>query len=1049
MNEDEHSRREQAPPGSEPKRAESAAFADDRAPAGDSESSEAASPGESVSAGEAASVGDDDEASVKRRRRGHRGGRRHKSAAAKESEAVADASSADGQMPARPGAALAESAAAAAAGVVAGGKAHTAEKKEIASDKAGVAAPSESVPAAVVPASRPVRRARGTNVEPLTWADTVAHSEPAAKTAGVTAEAAVDGTVTATRLSVSSAEAESGHAAAGAVAADVASEPPAKRRRRRSRKIESPPSGAAPTEAAEVAASPVIAGVAPELAPAALVASEAVRTGSEGTSSEVDGGTAKPRHRRGGRGRSKPATIVAEPLLASVERGAVSAMTADLAEHEADAAVEAAAAAAAAEPTSVGGEAKPKRRRRGGRSHSKAAAAAASVAGGTPSLPGDVAAAAGETSPDSTGADNKSPVATHEPPSDEVAATGKAVGTAGSAAKPLGRSRRGGRKRGATAGSAETAAADAVADAAAEPAAPSVGLSGPQARAEALGVELPKRRRILVSAERSELRVAVVEDDRLAEILIERPNKLSYLGNIYKCKVENVLPGMDAAFIDFGLEKNGFLYVDDVTVGEGEERRGRKITSLLHPGDEVLCQVTKDPMGSKGARLTMKLSLAGRYVVYVVGGSGVGVSRRLPTAERDRLRDLCKSLKVRNAGLIVRTAAEGKGLEELRADAQYLSRLWSRLKAKIDKIKAPGLLYAEVDVALETVRDLFNESYESVIVDAEKQRKEIIGFLDKVAPHLKDRVQLYTDDVPLFAAYGIEPQIANALERRVPLPSGGNLVIDHTEALTVIDVNSGRYTGGKGLEETITKTNLEAAREVVRQLRLRDIGGIIVIDFIDMSYARNREAVLKRLDGELETDRTKTYVVELSPLGLVEMTRQNTTDGARGILTKTCPTCQGKARIISEETMALTVQRRLRDLARVSQAKAWLIELNKAVADRMSVDGQLKDLEKESGKHIFCEGSQSLPVDAFRVVCEGTLAEVEAQRIPVREGLELEVECEFALTYSPRDAVAYVDGYMIIVEGGKPFLGHRRNVRITATSRTGAFATLLAAGTGR
>jgi ribonuclease G len=827
-----------------------------------------------------------------------------------------------------------------------------------------------------------------------------------------------------------------------------------------------------PVAAVEPASGRTAGGVLPQPAPAALVASGAVAAGadreekqSEEKSSEVDGGTAKPRRRRSSRGRSKPATIVAESVLAPVERGAVSAMTTELAEHEAASAAEAAAQASPAPGTqSAGaGEAKAKRRRRGGRSRSKAAATAPDLASAA-SLAGD-AGPADETSLAFTAEERESPAAIPETPlPGENAAADKALaaaattgGAADSAVKPLSRSRRGGRKRSiaagsagsVAAGSAEAAAADAVADAAAEPAAPSVGLSGPQARAEALGVDLPKRRRILVSAERSELRVAVVEDDRLAEILIERPNKLSYLGNIYKCKVENVLPGMDAAFIDFGLEKNGFLYVDDVTVGEGEERRGRKITSLLHPGDEILCQVTKDPMGSKGARLTMKLSLAGRYVVYVVGGSGVGVSRRLPTAERDRLRELCKSLKVRNAGLIVRTAAEGKGLEELRADAQYLSRLWSRLKAKIDKVKAPGLLYAEVDVALETVRDLFNESYESVIVDGEKQHKEIVAFLDKVAPHLKDRVQLYTDDEPLFAAYGIEPQIANALERRVPLPSGGNLVIDHTEALTVIDVNSGRYTGGKGLEETITKTNIEAAREVVRQLRLRDIGGIIVIDFIDMSYARNREAVLKRLDGELETDRTKTYVVELSPLGLVEMTRQNTTDGARGILTKTCPTCQGKARILSEETMALTVQRRLRDLTRVSPAKAWLIEINKAVADRMCVDGQFKDLEKETGKHIFCEGSQSLPVDAFRVICEGTLAEVEAQRIPVREGLELEVECEFALTYSPRDAVAYVDGYMIIVEGGKPFLGQRRKVKITATSRTGAFATLVAAGKGR
>ncbi len=556
-----------------------------------------------------------------------------------------------------------------------------------------------------------------------------------------------------------------------------------------------------------------------------------------------------------------------------------------------------------------------------------------------------------------------------------------------------------------------------------------------------VSVELPKRKLILATQDPNELRVALVEDGRLAEIYFERPEKRSYLGDIYRGKVENVLGGIDAAFIDFGLDKNGFLYVDEVRTGEGD-RRGRRIGDVLKPGQDVVVQVMKDPMGHKGARLTMHISLAGRYVVYVPGGSGVGVSRRLGQAERERLRELCRQLRVKNAGLIVRTAAEGEGLEAIRRDVRFLSRLWSRLKKKAETAPIPGLIHQEVDIALEVTRDLFNESVESLIVDDEKRHKAIVQFLDKVAPELVPRVRIHTGAEPLFEAYGIEQQISRALERRVPLPSGGNIVIDHAEALTVIDVNSGRYTSGRGLEDTILKTNLEAAREVVRQLRLRDIGGIIIIDFIDMARVKNRETVLATLEAELDTDRTKTYVVELSPLGLVEMTRQNTTDGARGILTRTCQTCQGKARTLSEETVALGVERRLRIHARRSGAKAFLVEVNAGVAERLSASGRLKALEKETGRRIFVEGSSTVPVDAFRMLAEGSLDNVQSQRIPVREGQEIELELEFALTYSPRDAVGYVDGYMVIVEGGRGFLGQRRKVLINAAARTGASAVL-------
>ena len=500
---------------------------------------------------------------------------------------------------------------------------------------------------------------------------------------------------------------------------------------------------------------------------------------------------------------------------------------------------------------------------------------------------------------------------------------------------------------------------------------------------------------------------------------------------------------MDAAFVDIGLERNGFLYVDDIADPEDSEKRPHKITQMIKPGQELLVQVSKDPMGSKGARLTGQLSLAGRYLVYVPGGSGVGVSRRLPSDERDRLRELCKSLKAKNAGLIVRTVAEGKSVEEMKIDLRFLSRLWTRLKTKADKVKAPGLVYAEADVSLQVARDLYNESFAAVVVDDAKRRKELVAYLEKVAPELATRIELYEGDEPLFKAKGIEEQIAKALERRVMLPSGGNLVIDHTEALTVIDVNTGRFTGGKGLEDTITRNNLEAAREVVRQLRLRDIGGIIIIDFIDMEFARNREAVLAKLQAELETDRTKTYVVEISPLGLVEMTRQNITDGARGILTQTCPTCEGKARVLSAETMAITIERKLGEHAAVTQAKALLIEVNTSVAERLVAGGRIKRLEKGTDKRFYLEGSKLLPIDTYRIVAEGSREAVESHRIPVHEDQEVTVELEYALTYSPGDAVAHVDGFQLIVLNGRRALGEKRKVRITSLTRAGAMGVIL------
>jgi ribonuclease G len=432
------------------------------------------------------------------------------------------------------------------------------------------------------------------------------------------------------------------------------------------------------------------------------------------------------------------------------------------------------------------------------------------------------------------------------------------------------------------------------------------------------------KRELLVSVDVGEQRVAVLEDDKVAEVYLERPERRSIAGNVYKGVVDNVLPGMEAAFVEIGLEKNGFLYVDEIVVPELEGRRhGKKIQDLISRGQEVLVQAVKDPMKSKGARLTTEISLPGRYVVYVPSGEGLGVSRRLEDDERTRLRDILKSLDVKQGGVIVRTAAEGASAEDIERDLVFLQRLWKQIEERSSSTPrgTAALIYQEAELPLRVVRDLFTEDFERLVVDDERTQKRIVGYLKKTSPHMAERVFRHREKTPVMDAYGVDAEIRSTLSRRVDLPSGGYLVFDYAEAFTVIDVNTGRFVGSRGkgsgarLEDTITKNNLEAVKEVVRQLRLRDIGGIIVIDFIDMANPKNRATVEEALKNELERDRTKTYVVEISPLGLVEMTRQNVTDGPREILTRKCPVCEGDGVVVSDVSVAIDVERRLRALA--------------------------------------------------------------------------------------------------------------------------------------
>jgi ribonuclease G len=559
------------------------------------------------------------------------------------------------------------------------------------------------------------------------------------------------------------------------------------------------------------------------------------------------------------------------------------------------------------------------------------------------------------------------------------------------------------------------------------------------------------KKEILVSIEVGEQRVAVLEDDQVAEVYLARPGRRSVAGNIYKGVVDNVLPGMEASFVDIGLEKNGFLYVDEIVVPELEgKRHGRKIQDLIQRGEEVLVQAVKDPMGTKGARLTTEISLPGRFLVFTPYGDGIGVSRRLEDAERDRLKALCKELELPEGGVIVRTAAEGASKEELAGDLALLQKLWATVKGRAARGEAPVLVYQEAELPLRIIRDLFLRDFGRVVVDHERTYRRIVGYLKRTSKELAARVELDRGPEPLMARYGVDEEVKSTLQRRVDLPSGGYLVFDYAEAFTVIDVNTGRFVGARGkasgarLEDTITKNNLEAVKEVVRQLRLRDIGGIIVIDFIDMANPKNRQLVEEALNQELERDRTKTYVVEISPLGLVEMTRQNVTDGPREILTDSCPTCRGEGVVVSTETYAVDAERRMRALVSTSKSEAFLVELNAQVAAILIGPGasRLDELEKETGRRFAIKTRPRVSPSHFAVLEEGKAAKIDPQAFPVSAGQELELELEETHLHEDEDAIARLNGYVITVAGAGGSVGKKVKVRIEHAGRTSAHAVL-------
>lgn len=448
---------------------------------------------------------------------------------------------------------------------------------------------------------------------------------------------------------------------------------------------------------------------------------------------------------------------------------------------------------------------------------------------------------------------------------------------------------------------------------------------------------------ILININQRETRVAIVENGILQEILVGRLENHGIVGNIYKGKVARVLPGMQAAFIDMGLEKAAFLHMDDMLhiaddcVAPNEMPESKKcISELLQPGQEIVVQTIKDPLGSKGARLTTRIALPSRYLVFMPDLGRIGISTRIEDeAERDRLKEVVDKLSNNKGGFIVRTAAEGQEEEALRSSMQYLMKQWEKMQQKIKKAKFGEIIYEDLPLAIRALRDFITPRTEKVKVDDKNVLDKGKKFLEIFVPEMKKRIELHQSDRPIFDLYGIEDEIQKALERKVQLKSGGHLVFDQTEAMTTIDVNTGGFVGHRNLEETIFKTNLEAALVIARQLRLRNLGGIIIIDFIDMTDDDHKRQVLRALEKALAKDHTKHTISDVSSLGLVEMTRKRNRESLEHILCEACPVCNGRGVLKTAETVCYEILREILLAEQAYAPKSYLVLASEKVVDKI------------------------------------------------------------------------------------------------------------------
>lgn len=495
---------------------------------------------------------------------------------------------------------------------------------------------------------------------------------------------------------------------------------------------------------------------------------------------------------------------------------------------------------------------------------------------------------------------------------------------------------------------------------------------------------------ILINVTREEIRVGLLEGGQVVEFYVERKRDASLVGNIYKGKVVKILPGMQSAFVDIGLEKAAFLYVADI-ITEVEDyapfleeedksnsiellpRRGRQdlpIEEIIQDGQELLVQVSKDPMGSKGARVTSYVTMPGRYLVLMPNLEHIGISRRISDeSERTRLRGIVETIRPKGCGLIIRTASEGCTEEELKKDLEFLLLLWENIQKKRDRVAAPCLLYSDLDLAFRSVRDLMSQDVERLVIDSEDEYERIRDFVNTYFPKLLSKIELYGDQEPIFEAFGVEVDISRALGRKVWLKSGGYIVIDQTEAMTVIDVNTGKFVGKEDLEDTILKTNLEAVKEIAYQIRVRNLGGIIIIDFIDMERLENREKVFNAFLEAMKRDRAKNTILHISELGLIQMTRKRVRESLGRVLCEPCSYCEGKGFVKSPRTLCYEIFRKISKLARHGGEKI-IVTAHPMVAELLSDEERtgLEDIENRYGVKVIVKEDSKLHQENYEVV---------------------------------------------------------------------------------
>ncbi|MHB1347400.1 MAG: Rne/Rng family ribonuclease [Candidatus Humimicrobiaceae bacterium] len=552
---------------------------------------------------------------------------------------------------------------------------------------------------------------------------------------------------------------------------------------------------------------------------------------------------------------------------------------------------------------------------------------------------------------------------------------------------------------------------------------------------------------MLVSSDDGETRVAILDNGQTTELYFDRKFKQSIVGNIYVGRVENVLPSLDAAFVDIGEEKNAFLYINEIVLDmdfEESENKPKKIQHILKPNQLVVVQVTKDPLKSKGARLTTFISIPGRYLVLAPYNDGIGVSRKLSESERDSLRQIAKEIKPKDCGLIVRTAARMADKNTFKRDLKQLLKIWGGIQRKIAKAAKPALINDEQPIVLRLLRDLFSEEFKTIHVDNKEVKKDISRYFGNIGIRFSN-IRLHLSPEDLFEDFNVNEVIESAIERKVWLKSGGFIVIDYGEALTSIDVNTGKFTSNKNAADTILRTNMEAAEAICSQLRLRDIGGLIVIDFIDMSGEKDRQKVFEKFKQCLDKDKTKTEVLNFSKFGLLEMTRKNVSDGIMGTLCKPCTCCSGTGFVKSEETLKYSIERKIKSLAIKNPEKAFFIKLNTAIACQMIGQGgrNLRMLENLTKKHIVIKGDDNMQMGELVVASKGSYKDVEDASKPFKTGDLLDLFIEETYLHNSEDALARVDGYIIQIVGGKKFIGKRAKVEVRSISKTSAVAEIV------